>query len=163
MLRLHCRCRRQVFGLCFCLFFYNHYLARLISRHEKSSGLVTLSLEPTPDAKPSVWRAEGRGREGWLVWRRVFPAGQCNYFSSIGQECQISQAAALLQASTAAPPVCPVAFNLFPPWPSSAPSAPPQHRHRDAWTTALPEPNFLRCCSGIHLHQHSSILRVRTA
>ncbi|KAK5870446.1 hypothetical protein PBY51_003392 [Eleginops maclovinus] len=30
--------------------------------------------------------------------------GQCTYFSSIGQECQISQAAALLQASAGAPP-----------------------------------------------------------
>lgn len=48
--------------------------------------------------------------------RRVLSAGQCHYFSSIGQECQISQAAALLRASTALPLIL-VAFNLFPPQP----------------------------------------------
>lgn len=62
-----------------------------------------------------------------MVWRRDLPAGQCNYFSSIGQECKISQAAALLQASTAALPVSPIAFNLFPPCPTATywPRPPP--------------------------------------
>lgn len=32
------------------------------------------------------------GRKG--PWKRLPPAGQCRYFSSIGQECRISQAAA---------------------------------------------------------------------
>ena len=56
--------------------------------------IISVSINRLQVPKP-----RDRGREGWLVGRRVFPAGQCNYFSSIGQECKISQAAALLQAS----------------------------------------------------------------
>lgn len=64
--------------------------------------LLTHGLWPTPGA-PSYRRpCAGWGWEGGRVQRRVFYAGQCNYFCSIGQECQISQAAAVLQASSTA-------------------------------------------------------------
>lgn len=58
--------------------------------------------------------------------KRLFSDGQCHYFGSIDQECQISQAAALLRASIAAPPPGALPSTFYPSHRSSTLSAPAQ-------------------------------------
>ena len=111
--------------------------------HTKNNPHCKYTKHSASQVGPVSVEGGGLGGVGWWwFWRRVFSAGQCSYLSSIGQECQISQAAALLQASTAAPPV------------SLLPSAPryttPALLLRPA-ARLLPQWNFCYC--NIHLHR----------
>ncbi len=75
------------------------------SEHENYLWTFLSIRHHTRSIIPSVRVPDGGGGERWLVERRLFSAGQCDHFCSIGQECQISQAAAVLQASRAVPAV----------------------------------------------------------